>query len=178
VCRTCNNEWLSDLETAAAPIVDRLILGERIALTGEEQRLVATWSYKTVLLFQLTRASAIRSIPTVRFRELYAQRRAPSDSRVWLATAEGNNAVHETSTEIKLTTAQVAVPGFFTALALGRLLILCAGRLSSGPERLRVGSKGHTRFTVPIWPASVHPAEWPPAESLSDLRAKALVGLL
>ena len=178
VCSDCNSGWLSDLETAAAPVVRRLVTGEKVVLSGEEQRVVATWSYKTVLLLQMTRREAIRSMPPARFQELYVLRRPPADVRVWLGAALGNNAMHETSTEINLATPQITVPGFFTGLALGMLLILCAGRIADGPERIRVGSRGHTKVTAQVWPASVHPVEWPPTEALTDLRAKALVALL
>jgi hypothetical protein len=178
VCIECNNHWLSRLETKASPIVGRLLLGHQTTLTSEEQRVVATWGYKAVLLFQLVRPKTARPIPAARFRELYALERPPADVRVWLGSPRGNNAMHEASTEINLAAEQFAVPGFFTALALGRLLILCAGRLYPGPERLRVGSDVNPQITTQIWPASVRPAHWPPERSLNDLRPKALVGLL
>jgi hypothetical protein len=87
--------------------------------------------------------------------------------------------MHETSAEINLARAnQSHIPGFFAPLALGRLLILCAGRLSPRPERLTIGSAVDPRITVQIWPASVRSAQWPPELSLQDLRPKALVKLL
>ncbi len=179
VCLHCNNGWLSQLETEASPILRPLLLGEPACLTGPEQRVVATWSYKTVLLFQMLRPKSARVIPEHRFRELYESGRPPTDARVWLASPAGNNAMHETSAEINLAGANnLNVSGFFSPLALGRLLALCAGRLSPGPERLTVGSAVDPRITVQIWPASVRPAYWPPETSLRDLRPSALVKLL
>jgi hypothetical protein len=97
---------------------------------------------------------------------------------VWLGSPDGHQAMHETSTGIRLVTNKVAVAGFFTALALGRLLILCAGRLQTGVEQLRIGHDTNPRITTEVWPASLRAARWPPAEELTDLRAKALVPLL
>jgi hypothetical protein len=89
VCLECNNGWLSQLETEASSILKPLLLGEPAGLDGPEQRIVATWSYKTVLLFQMLRPKTARVIPERRFRELYERRRPPADVRVWLASPGG-----------------------------------------------------------------------------------------
>ncbi len=178
VCLECNNGWLSELESLASPLVGSLLLGKPTSLTAEQQAVVAFWSYKTVLLLQMIRAKADRPIPARRFRELFELGRPPADVRVWLGSPSGHQAMHETSTGIRLSTNQLAVPGFFTALALGRLLILCAGRLQTGIEQLRIGHDANPRITTEVWPASLRAARWPPAEELNDLRAKALVPLL
>jgi hypothetical protein len=178
ICRHCNNGWLSDLESAVAPLLTRLVCGEPASLATDQQALLSAWSYKTVLLLQLIRPRAIRSIPAARFHEFFSLRRPPSDSRLWLGASEGASALHETSTELVLANPRHRVPGYFTALALGRLLILCAGRLRPGPEQLRVGSDSDPRAAHQVWPASLRAVPWPPPEPLSDLRAKSLVALL
>ncbi len=53
MCQGCNSGWLSDLETTAQAIVGALVRGRGAILDGEKQRTVATWAYKTVLLFQM-----------------------------------------------------------------------------------------------------------------------------
>jgi hypothetical protein len=180
VCLDCNNGWLAKMEDAVSSIAEPLLLGEPVSLGSEDQCLLATWSYKTVLLFQKVRPRTSRPIPDERFRELYALRRPPTDVRVWLASAQGNNVVHETSTEINLARKadQLVVPGFFTALAIGRLLVLCAGRLSPGPEQIQIGSEVNRRISVQVWPASLRTLQWPPPEPLEDLQPKSIVGLL
>jgi hypothetical protein len=178
VCIQCNNGWLGELEALSAPLVGSLILGEPTDLTTQQQSMIAFWSYKTVLLLQMIRSKMDRPIPARRFRELYELGRPPSDVRVWLGSPSGHHAMHETSTEIRLATNQIAVPGFFTALALGRLLILCAGRLRTGIEQIRIGHDANPRITTEVWPASLRIRRWPPFEALTDLHAKALVPLL
>ena len=175
VCEDCNNGWLHDLETEARPVLTRLVTGKTTDLSSAEQKTVAIWSYKTALLFQLLRAKDARSIPQDRFHELFALRRPPAEARVWLGAARGNNGGRETSTEVNMVNVQHEVPGFFSALALGRLLILCAGRLAPGPEQVQPGSRGRTRAVVPVWPASLRAVGWPPPEALEKLDAKELV---
>lgn len=180
VCLGCNNGWLGRLETRLSSIAEPLLLGEQVNLDSEAQRLVATWGYKTVLLLQMIRPRASRPIPRQRFQRFYLDRRPPTDVRIWLASTRGNNVVHETSTEINLARKfdQLEVPGFFTVLVIGRLLVLCAGRLVPGSEHLRIGSQVNPRITVEVWPASLRAVQWPPQEQLRDLRPKSLVGLL
>jgi hypothetical protein len=178
VCLKCNNGWLSELETEASHLVGPLILGKPTSLTTEHQMLVALWSYKTVLLLQMMRAKEDRPIPTRRFREVFELGRPPADVRIWLGQPNGNNALHEGTTEINLANARHAVPGFFTALAIGRLLILCAGRLERGSEQLRIGRETDPQIAVEIWPASLRTRDWPPPESVTDLSLKTLAGRL
>lgn len=178
MCQGCNSGWLSDLETTAQAIVGALVRGRRAILDGEKQRTVATWAYKTVLLFQMVRAEQLRAVPIARYRELYRIRRAPTDVRLWLAVTQSGSAVHETSTETNLTTTTATVPGFFSALALGNLSVLCTGRTSPGPQPIRIGARANPRALLPIWPASVRPVVWPPPVPLEDLDAAALVSLI
>jgi hypothetical protein len=175
VCERCNSGWLHDLETKARPVLTHLVIGETSDLTTEDQKTVATWAYKTALLFQLLRAERARAIPPDRFRELFALRQPPTEARVWLGAARGNGAMHETSTEVNMVNVQHEVSGFFSAIALANLLILCAGRLFPGPEQIQPGSRGRTSVTVPVWPPSLRPASWPPLEALENLEAKDLV---
>jgi hypothetical protein len=131
-----------------------------------------------VLLFQTVRRKDMRPIPPERYKEFYELRRPATDVRLWLGATQGGPAVQETSTEVSLKTANAEVPGFLTPLALGNLVIVCAGRTSDGPERLRVGSPQHTSATIQVWPASVRPVGWPPPTPLTDLSLERLVELL
>src|SRR5271170_2899127 len=52
VCRPCNNGWMSDLETAAKPILLTLIRGSGTvdALAEEERLILAKWAGKTAII--------------------------------------------------------------------------------------------------------------------------------
>jgi hypothetical protein len=71
VCEVCNTGWLSDLEAAASPLVGPMIVGEVRALQTEDQKTLAAWAYKTVLLMQMVRPPELRVIPTQRFEQLH-----------------------------------------------------------------------------------------------------------
>jgi hypothetical protein len=50
VCRTCNNDWMSRLETAAKPILIRLITGQPTVLDTDQQTLLAQWIALKVMI--------------------------------------------------------------------------------------------------------------------------------
>lgn len=178
VCEECNMGWLSDLEAAVAGFVGPMIVGQPMLLQTEAQKAVAAWAYKTVLLMQMIRPSGLRVIPPERFRQLHDNLRPPSDVRVWLARRDGGNAVHDALNEIRVAGPGLAVPGFFSLLALGRIVILVAGRLAPGSERMRIGSEVDPRITAQVWPASSRPVAWPPEEPLEDQSAEAVIARL
>src|SRR5215218_6384613 len=43
ICKRCNNEWMSQLEMAAKPLVLPLITGKRVILEEFAQRRIAAW---------------------------------------------------------------------------------------------------------------------------------------
>ncbi len=52
VCRSCNNEWLSVIDSAAADVLKPLIRGDdAVVLNEEEQAVFAAWIYKCALIF-------------------------------------------------------------------------------------------------------------------------------
>jgi hypothetical protein len=56
-CASCNNGWMSRLERHAEPFVSALALGHRISLDPFLQPIVATWAYKTALVFETAQAT-------------------------------------------------------------------------------------------------------------------------
>ena len=50
VCASCNNGWMSDLESKTEPIIKRMIKLERMLMDKNTQDTLAFWSQKTVLM--------------------------------------------------------------------------------------------------------------------------------
>jgi hypothetical protein len=52
ICRSCNNEWLSVIDNAAADVLKPLIRGDdTVTLDGDGQAVFAAWIYKCALIF-------------------------------------------------------------------------------------------------------------------------------
>lgn len=52
ICRSCNNQWLSVIDSAAADVLKPLIRGDdSVTLNCDEQAVFAAWIYKCALVF-------------------------------------------------------------------------------------------------------------------------------
>jgi hypothetical protein len=87
VCATCNNGWMNDLETAARPLLEPMIVGRGRALHRDGQRTIATWAMKTMLMFEFAYPEQL--IPRELYEHLYAHREPPPRTRAWLAPYGG-----------------------------------------------------------------------------------------
>lgn len=92
VCRTCNNGWLSDLETRTKELLSPLVLGQRTrSLTVPEQKKLAVWAYKTAIVLALMPPSEERFVPLEHYREFRETQTPPDDTWIWLAGLAPNS---------------------------------------------------------------------------------------
>jgi hypothetical protein len=90
VCRPCNNHWMSDLQTAAKPILSPLITGESkksIVLGLEWQKILAAWAAMSVICAEYFYPNRAAISVTDR-RWLYDTKTAPNDFRIWIGDYE------------------------------------------------------------------------------------------
>ena len=169
LCAACNNGWLNATETGVRPFLEPMIVGRPVRLDSAAQKTVALWAYKTALLMQLVRPAEVRVVPRERYADLHADRRPPTDVRIWIAATQGGSAVHEASTTSILTSANATTPAYVAVIALGNLLLISAGRIehSDTPLRFSAASEGPT--LLPVWPASVRTVGWPPPRVVENL---------
>ena len=89
---------MSALEDEARPLLLPLIHGTPVTLTGPQQLVVATWSVKTAMVFDLTRAAEKIYFSQPERDYLYRARAKrgfgppfPPHTFVWLATYNGDD---------------------------------------------------------------------------------------
>jgi hypothetical protein len=151
VCVTCNNQILGQLETAISAAVGEMVLGRAVELTSADQVAVAAWCYKTILLIQLVKPGEFTLIPRERYTESHRLGRPSTDARLWLgAVIQGSSVLHEVTTRVDMTTLRTRSPGYFAALGIGNLLILCGGRCSVSDEPLRVETRAAGTALLPL----------------------------
>jgi hypothetical protein len=179
VCSECNSGWLAELEARVKPTLGKIVRGEPGNVLSDDQPAMAMWCYKTVLLIQLVRPGKFRFIPRERYVQLHGDGRPPSDVRLWIgATPVDGLVVHEATMEARLSTLSSNHPGYFSALTVGHLVILCSGRCHPSAEPLSFDARTEGKAVVRLWPASIRTAQWPPAEVIQDLRLEALGALI
>jgi hypothetical protein len=162
------------------PALSAVVLGSESDLRSEDQIAMAAWCYRTVLLMQLIRPNArSEMIPRLRYSDFHRDGRPPADVRVWLGARTPDEAVvHAATDEAPLTTLNSKLPGYFSLLTVGYLVILCSGRAAESEEPLHFDARAEDRALVRVWPASIRTVRWPPPEAIQDLRLEALAPLI
>ncbi|KOG47554.1 hypothetical protein ADK75_23250 [Streptomyces virginiae] len=76
VCAACNNGWMNDLEESVRHFLPALIRGAEVELDHVRQVHLATWSLKTMLMYQHTHGREAQSvIPAMDYAAFFEERR-------------------------------------------------------------------------------------------------------
>jgi hypothetical protein len=91
VCRPCNNEWLSRIDTAASEVLKPLIRGHggSVQLDRDGQEAVAAWLFKTALIFDASQEGADGPLAPLR-AAFMRDRVAPSGCAMFAGPAPSN----------------------------------------------------------------------------------------
>jgi hypothetical protein len=74
VCATCNNTWMSELENAAKPIIEKIAAsGSLHVLTHDEAPCLALWAFKTAIARNAV-SNYRKIVPASHYKYLYANR--------------------------------------------------------------------------------------------------------
>jgi hypothetical protein len=60
VCSTCNNGWMSELETEVKPILGPIVQDLSIQLDLEDQKKLARWAFKTAIVLEGTKERSMK----------------------------------------------------------------------------------------------------------------------
>ncbi len=176
VCKPCNNEWMSDLEVAAKPYAERMIVGEPCELSDEAQRIIATWCFKTVAMFQFTHPANI-SIPASHYEHLYRERLPPPLTHVRLARVGILSADRQTVHVPSVSTYQhhsfdatlsggLLADGYGATLSIGQLVFQVVGLHGEDAEDFVLRTPNEY-FLTPIWPRRAL-CRWPPRFAFNE----------
>lgn len=178
VCQACNNGWLSQLEELAKPTLSRLIQGEKVTLSYDDQLIVGVWITKTVMLTEYVSTFTGQRFFTDQERRRMAEGEElvpPERSVIWLAGYEGESvAVSEVADLTHSTAVTEPAPGVLFTLAIGAFAfqMLCHRRGEDLQEPHVVSMPMRPgpwqRTTVQIWPIRDDEAVWPPYFVLDD----------
>ncbi len=168
VCHDCNTGWMHDLEDAASPLLKPMIRGERRDLSVAQQRVLALWVCKTVLMMA-QQAKSTSVVPLDHYRSAISAKLPPVGTSVWLATQTESltGPVSAVSSFIdQLVSASpypgipVGTPLYSAGLAVGAFgALLLANARGTVPSPLP--SPEAEQYVLPVWPPS-RPGVWPP----------------
>lgn len=76
VCETCNNTWMSQIESAAKPLLEPMIRGQRRAIPPRDQKTIATWmALKTLVAERMDKKVDVAAPDD--YHDFYARREPP-----------------------------------------------------------------------------------------------------
>lgn len=192
VCAACNNVWMSQLETSAAPWLRPLITGNAVVLDPIGRTVLAKWIAMKLFVVEHNRIERRSSDPI--FQQVHrtafmGQNSIPRGLKIWLACQTGEKWGASYHRHVCGLTVSHEKPKSQSAedepkeknvqdvtWGIGRLLIhLQATTDISVFENIDLEpSKG----LVPLWPLTGNNIQWPPEVTLSDQEIDRLTGLL
>jgi hypothetical protein len=171
VCAPCNNGWLSELEEAAKPILEPLILGRKRTLTLTEADTVAVWCVKTALLFQLTHPER-REAPDAHYRWLFEHRVPPANTFAWLAGYNGalwsGWYMHQMLELRDPGETDPSGRGYCATVTTGALVFQVTGLNAVDPAEIEKASDTEP-YIVQVWPSKRKALQVPPPLLLDDV---------
>lgn len=157
-CESCNNGWMSRLETAAKKILTPMMQGQQRDLSSDDQQVLAFWAIKTLLAFQTMESTVTTFAADEDFRELYETQAPLGRAQVWIgAQAKEDSCWYRAHDARHRDTGQ---DGYGATMAIGRVAFyVLIGRTES--FNLRVRGDAALRLRE-IWPGYGHSMLWPP----------------
>jgi hypothetical protein len=176
VCRNCNNGWMSQLESAAKPYIEPMIIGRRVQLNEAAQRIVTDWIALKIIVWEPTdqRGTVFKRAQTLAFS---GNRTLPDNLKIWLFRTQIPNFAHITRAFTALfKTSDVSIsdreiPNTQTVLfGIGQLVIWVVYSEIAEFEL----SKHSQRFAKALWPPYRHTLLWPPMQTLNGVEIRHL----
>jgi hypothetical protein len=187
VCGKCNNEWMSQLETAVKPIVLPLLVGAPSVLDAEMQSTLARWILMKMMLVEQIFPTSV-SFSDDQREKFLTKLEMPFQLQLWLGKTNAVNKDDEWfARAIRHSTSAVLHPDpsptitsvkNIQTLAFGTGGLFIFGIFSlygRVPLELffRIG-----RPLVQLWPVTSANLIWPPQDILSDKIADTIANLL
>lgn len=180
-CASCNNGWMSNLETVAQRVLTPLILDEPGTIALDDQAAIATWVQKTALTAMLLSSREQREngygLAPSEYRALYERRELVQpleSSQFWVGRFEGVKGF----SAVRVTPLTVRIPGFpepplpqgyAMTIVLGALLLYGVRFTTPG---LQADTK--TELGMPqLWP-SERSVMWPAGQTCTEKSLLAL----
>jgi len=162
VCQPCNGGWMRRTEDAAKPLLLPWIKGVSLSPSLDEQKAMATWAVKTVMMLQFTQNEF--PVPPAHFNQLFARKTSPPDGtyvfigiepdrtvlpRAWFRIRFMGFSFDDYS---RLLPTRTLHPGYEATLVIDHLVMIVVAH--DGPPSLRVGELLSFRGPLTrIWPS-------------------------
>ena len=174
VCATCNNGWMSRLETKCKPMIGSLIEDLSLKLDAAHRKFLSEWALKTAMVTDACggRARFFTDTECHAFRS--KNREIPDGTSVWAGRFTGRT-LSAIGAEFRVDspTAQGVAHGYVFSICVGHLILQVLS-LHKRPDitKLTVAATPikWENFLTPLWPAlepKTQSITWPPKGSFA-----------
>jgi hypothetical protein len=169
-CATCNNGWMSDLETVAKPYLLPMLLGYELRLPSKAQASVSAWCMKTAMVMEFVSASPRAHYFTAEERRIFSGRHTPvAGVNINLAGYVGTAAFSAEENPLFFRRGLTRFPGYSCTLQFGALVVQLVGhRGASGYVRIRAN---YAPAEIRVWPVGPT-VTWPPEAVFDDVELR------
>jgi len=157
ICTTCNNEWMSVMQSRAQSVLEPVIDGSEIDISPTEQASLANWMTMTAIMAEYAHGQVVESY---RREYFFTHKEPPPNTRAFLLRVESplvtafSGIRRQRKGEPELVHNYVS---FLSIRTLGTLVV--QGALAGWQNRIL---SRYARFLVPVWPVALKPRHWPP----------------
>jgi len=166
VCKTCNEGWMSKLETGTKPILAPLISDSPCPLDYVQQLALSVWTTKTAMVYECVREKGEPAFYSAADREhLLTRAMPPPDTLIWIGRYEDSYSLFVEGHDFANPgNENVLSKGYVATFAMGRLIIQIftarRGLYGDGPGGIDVARKEGD--LIQIWPFREQFVRWPP----------------
>jgi hypothetical protein len=185
VCTVCNNEWMSNLEKRAKPLLLPMIEGRPTVIAEErDKRTLGAWALKTLMMLEYAKPERESLIPRPHCVFLRTYQRPPQQVKVWMGAlpAELPNAPRARRFWERATYRKGPLPAsdelklYLGAISIKQLVFRIEGFFGDDVVRRYMDKSGRPRLedlALQIWPPGDDQVKWPPPmlETEESLRA-------
>lgn len=187
VCSTCNNGWMSELETENIPLMGCLIQDISAPLDAVQQASLSAWTMKTVIVFdsvnRRTRTAFYERTECVNFR---LNRTIPDRIHIWVGRSSIPTGLAAIGTDLHILMLDGLKVGMgcATTLVVGHLALqVLAMHIFSEHSDKDIGEMGSKpgrwdEMLSTIWPIRSRPVTWPPPVTFTNSGESSIATLM
>jgi hypothetical protein len=188
VCRKCNNEWMSQLQEKAKPIILRLVKTQAITLSLHDQKVFSAWATMTTMTSEYIQPSTV-AISEGNRQRFYRGKEPLKLWQIWIGdyprgTWKPHRIHHAWPVRTRIRdesklAANTAPNTQTTTLIFGNLYLHVASTdIPNAIGRLTFPDEVINTILKRIWPLRFGPISWPPRQTMTDRDADNIAGYL
>ena len=172
VCLACNNGWMSQLEESVKPILGPMLQGTPTVLDPANQRLLARWIDKTIMVYEFEFPDNTGT--SSEQRRTFMNRDDPNnDTRVWIGHFTGESDYprprHHAWGPRDVGTGQTLRQRVDT-ITMGQVIFYVTS--ATMPELVveDYPASALSDYLTPIWPITHESVTWPPPSAINGIQ--------